>query len=66
MIVEGTSYPLGEINGQLPCDLRLVDAILRLRLELQRAGACLRLGHVDAPLRALLDLVGVGDCIDVE
>jgi hypothetical protein len=42
-----------------PCDLVLVDRLLRLRLEAVRHGDSLELRDVDPELRLLLHLVGV-------
>ena len=42
-------------------DLGLVDRLLRIWLGAARMGWSVRLGDVDDDLRALIDLVGVGD-----
>ena len=54
---------LGPIDGAEPCDLALVDRVLRLRLEAVREGHSVVLADVDADLAALLDLLGVRDLL---
>ena len=44
-----------------PCDLALVDQILRLQLVVARRGWTLRLTDVDDDLRDLMHLVGVNE-----
>lgn len=59
MVIDGRAHPLGEMSGRGDCDLELVDSLLRLVLELRRAGARLMLHDVQPDLRALLDLIGL-------
>lgn len=56
---------LSPVEGDVPCDLALVQRLLWLRLRAQRMGWRLHLEDVDDELAALLDLVGVGDCLGV-
>ena len=56
--------PLGAIDGTTVCDLALLEDLLRLRLAIARRGWSMRLTHVDRHTRELLDLVGLGECLD--
>lgn len=47
-------------GGVGAADLRLVDRLARLRLTAARTGGRVVLTNVDADLRALLELVGLG------
>jgi len=49
-----------------PADLVTVDALARLQLVAARAGFEVRLLGASAELRALLDLVGLGEVLRVE
>lgn len=57
----GRRVELGPVDGVLPCDLTLVDDLLRLRLAVTRLGWSLLLVDVDPALQELLDLVGGQD-----
>ncbi len=50
---------VGVVGVDEPCDLALVDRLLRLRLAAARRGALLELRDVDPELTHLLQLVGV-------
>ncbi len=54
---------LGQVPASACCDLRLVDDLLRLLLAAKRVDRRVVLVAVDAPLRALLGLVGVADLL---
>lgn len=58
------STTLATIGPEVRCDLKLVDDILRLRLTATRLGWSLRLTDVEEPLRELMELVGLGDCVE--
>ncbi|MCX4788877.1 MULTISPECIES: STAS domain-containing protein [unclassified Streptomyces] len=56
-----------DVGGVVQADLALVEAIARLGLIARRAGGRrLRLRNAPPELRALLDLVGLADMVDVE
>jgi hypothetical protein len=59
LVVDERVLALGSIDRSTPCDLLLVDRILRLGLAATRLGWSLRLTRVDGDLRELLDLVGL-------
>lgn len=63
LAIAGDVVPLGVVDATGPCDLGVVDRILRLRLAAARLGAALRLTDVDDELRALIELVGVTDVL---
>lgn len=52
---------LGQVCLTTPCDLRLVDDVLQLRLAALRLGWSVRLARVDVSLRELVELVGLAD-----
>ncbi|MFF2405315.1 STAS domain-containing protein [Streptomyces sp. NPDC058092] len=57
-----------DVGGVVQADLALVEAIARLGLVVRRAGGGrlrLRLRNAPPELRALLDLVGLADVVDV-
>jgi hypothetical protein len=47
-------------------DLRLVDALARLRLEAGRAGYELRVSHAPPELAELVELVGLSETLGLE
>ena len=47
----------------LPADLAAVDALARLQLALRRRGRSLRLSGASDALRALIELVGLGEVL---
>ena len=47
------------VSTDTPCDLQLIDRLLRLRQTVQTYGATLRLEDVHPALVELLELVGV-------
>jgi STAS domain len=47
----------------LQADLAAVDALARLQLAARRRGRALRLSGASDALRALIDLVGLGDAL---
>jgi hypothetical protein len=49
--------------GNLPCDTRVVDAMARLRLRARRLGIDLRYRDPCDDLRALVELVGLGEVL---
>jgi hypothetical protein len=55
----------GRVDARAP-DLALVDLLLRLRLDVGRCGATVRLRDVPAALRGLLELAGVAELLGVE
>ena len=59
---EVVSWPL---TGDGRPDLSAVDALARLELAARRLGCSIRLRDVCADLVGLLDLVGLGECLEV-
>ena len=55
---------LGPVDGAAPCDLELVDDLLRLRLGAQRLGWTLQVREATPDLRELFALVGVVDLLE--
>ena len=53
-------------GASTPADLVTIDALARLQLVAARAGFEVRLLEASAELRALLDLVGLGEVLRVE
>lgn len=51
--------PVGSIDRTTPCDLALVDDLLRFRLAAGRLGLSIRITDLHADLRELFDLLGV-------
>lgn len=66
LVVGGGEHPLGPVGPLPPCDLRLVDDLLRLHLAVRRHGASLRLVEVHPELRDLLRLVGLAAGLGVD
>jgi hypothetical protein len=52
---------LGQVPAGVPCDLGLVDVLLRLALSAGRRGWRVELVEVDRDLRAVIELIGVAD-----
>jgi hypothetical protein len=50
----------------MAADLRLVDALARLRLEAARAGYRVRLAHAPAELAELVELAGLSGTLGLE
>jgi hypothetical protein len=50
------------VDGDVPCDLDLVNRLMWLRLAARRVGWDFRVEHVDDELGELLELVGVAAC----
>lgn len=65
LVAGDLQIPLGAIERRARCDLALLDELLRLRLAFGRRGWSMRLTQVDDETRELLDLVGLGDCLDL-
>jgi hypothetical protein len=55
---------VGPVDREVQCDLALVDHLLRLQLDAQRWGWCLRIRDVAPELRELFELVGLTDQLD--
>ena len=64
LVVDGRVVGAGALAPALPCDLRLVDLLFQLRNEACRQGEVLRISGVDARLRELVELVGLGRHIE--
>ena len=65
-----TSWPLAGLRAegagtQCPVDLGVIDALARWRLAAQRLGWSIRLEHASPELARLLDLVGLGQVLQV-
>ena len=63
LVVGDQEVSLGEIDHASHCDLALIDDLLRLRVAVARRGWSIRLTDVDHDTRALIELVGVGECL---
>jgi hypothetical protein len=59
LVCDGRSIELGPIGADIPCDLALVDGILRFELAARRLGWRVQLRDVAADLQELFDLVGL-------
>jgi hypothetical protein len=59
LVCDGRTVELGPISAVVPCDLALVDHLLRFELAARRLGWHVRLRDVDADLTELFDLVGL-------
>ena len=65
LVAGDLQIPLGAIGHRARCDLALLDDLLRLRLAFGRRGWTMQLTQVDRETRVLLELVGLGDCLDL-
>jgi hypothetical protein len=63
LVVAEREFTLRVIDATIRCDLALIDELLRLRLGGARSGWSIRLTHVDEHLRALIELVGLTECL---
>ena len=63
LVVGDQAVSLGEIDHASPCDLALIDDLLRLRVAVARRGWSIRLTDVDRDTQALIELVGLGECL---
>ncbi|HUP76130.1 MAG TPA: hypothetical protein VM282_24060 [Acidimicrobiales bacterium] len=63
LVVGDQEVLLGPIAHRVRCDLVLIDGLLRLRVAVARRGWSMRLDHVDPETRALIEFVGLGDCL---
>jgi hypothetical protein len=63
LVVGGRDRVLGHIDGNIRCDLELVDDLLRLHLAARRRGWTIRLVELRPDLRELVELVGVADLL---
>jgi len=61
LVVGHQEISLGAIGRCLPCDLALIDDLLRLQVSVAKRGWSIRLTHVDHDLRELVEFVGVSD-----
>ena len=52
-----------DVRGLAPADLTAVDALARLQLMARRMGREIGVRHARLELLALLDLVGLADCV---
>jgi hypothetical protein len=59
LVCDGRTVELGPISAAVPCDLALVDHLLRFELAARRLGWHVRLRDLDAHLAELFELVGV-------
>jgi hypothetical protein len=64
LVVDGAEHRLGEIAPGVPCDLALIDHLLRIQLHARRANCEIRLIQVDAELDELVSRVGVEDVLE--
>jgi hypothetical protein len=63
LVVGDQQVSLGEIDRGTRCDLELIDGLLRLRVAAARRGWSIHLTEVDRDTRALIELVGLGECL---
>jgi hypothetical protein len=56
---------LGHVPAAVPCDLGLIDTLLRLAVTMGRRGWRVELVDVDVDLRALVELIGVAERLGV-
>ena len=61
LVMERRELCVGHIPAEARCDLRLVDAILRLQLAALALGWSIRLRQVCPHLRELTELVGCSE-----
>jgi hypothetical protein len=59
LVRDGQRVELGPVDAIGPCDLAVVDDLLRLQLLTARFGWQLRLTQVQQELRELFELVGL-------
>lgn len=59
LVRAGRRVELGPVGEGVPCDLELVDGLLRFELAARRLGWSLELDAVDDDLRELFGLVGL-------
>jgi hypothetical protein len=64
IVAGGRCLRVGQIDGSVPCDLALVEHLLRLRLAARRRGWAIRLVELRSDLRELVELVGVVDLLE--
>jgi hypothetical protein len=65
VIDDEAEVQFGRVDAPMP-DLALVDLLLRMRLDVGRCGATIRLCDVPAGLRELLELAGVAELLGLE
>lgn len=65
VVAEGRTVAHHRLDGRQPCDLAVVDRLLRLLLEAKRKGWAVQVTKVRADLAELVDLVGVTDLTDL-
>lgn len=61
LITDDRVIPIGRIGSTTPCDLGLIDWLLRLQLAASRLGWSIRLTETHPELRELVGFVGVTD-----
>ena len=60
LVRDGEQRIIGRVAADRPCDLAVVDRVLRVRLVVARRGWSLRLLDADDTLVELLELCGFG------
>jgi hypothetical protein len=55
---------LGPVHPSVPCNLQVVDDLMRLRVVAARLGWGIRITAVRADLQELFELVGLTDRLD--
>ncbi|UPK74943.1 hypothetical protein MU582_21335 [Nocardioidaceae bacterium SCSIO 66511] len=63
LVVGDLELPVKSIDRAVPCDLELVDDLLRFHFAASRLGLPMRITDVHEDLRELTDLVGVTDVL---
>jgi hypothetical protein len=66
LVVDDQTVPIGVIGPGSPCDLGMVDQLLRLSLAARRHGMSIRLSAVHQDLRDLVELVGVAEQLGMD
>jgi hypothetical protein len=60
----GNAVTLGTVDRSAPCDIGLVEGLLRLQVEAKRLGWAVEIVVVCPDLRQLFDLVGLASQIE--
>jgi hypothetical protein len=65
VVVDDQAVPIGTVRAGAPCDIDIVDGLLRLCLAARRLGLSIRLTAVHRDLRELAELVGVTEQLGI-
>lgn len=64
LVVGDLELPVGSVDRTTPCDMALVDDLLRFQVAAGRLGLPIRIIDVHSDLWELFELLGVSDRLD--